>query len=546
MDHNLFILATFCTYFLLFFPLHVVHGTNNNTVTISPCNQTPYPHVCKHYIINTNNYLPSTLDDQNSVDLSFRDLALKVTMEQAVVAHRLVATVDSNSFDERGKMAWQDCIELYKDTVDLLNRSIESSSNINNNPLDTLTWLSASFANHQTCRNGFADFELSSSRFEFFPSMLSNFSKLLSNSLAIHKSFSTKTTSFIHGRRRLLSDRSPWPVWLSGASRKLLQSGAGATEAADIVVAQDGSGGYKTISEAVEAAAKLGGGSKRIVIHVKSGVYKENVEISKEIKNLMVIGDGIDATIVTGNRNQQDGSTTFQSATFAVSGDGFIAQDMTFENTAGPQKHQAVALRSGADHSVFYRCSFKGYQDTLYVYSQRQFYRDCDIYGTVDFIFGDAVAVIQNSNIYVRKPMSGQENTVTAQARTDPNENTGIIIHNSRITASSDLRPVQGSFETYLGRPWQKYSRTVIMKTGLDGLIDPAGWLPWSGNFALSTLYYAEFMNSGAGAGTGGRVNWPGYRVLTSAAEAEKFTVGNFLAGGSWIPATGVPFSADL
>ena len=226
----------------------------------------------------------------------------------------------------------------------------------------------------------------------------------------------------------------------------------------------------------------------------------------------------------------------------AVSGDGFIARDMTFENTAGPQKHQAVALRSGSDFSVFYRCSFKGYQDTLYVYSLRQFYRDCDVYGTVDFIFGDAAVVFQNCNIYIRTPMSGQKNTVTAQGRQDPNENTGIVIHNSRVAAAGDL----SSFKSYLGRPWKKYSRTVFMKSTLDGIIDPAGWLPWQGSFALSTLYYAEYMNTGAGAGTGGRVNWPGYHVLKSPAEAGKFTVGSFLAGGSWIPGTGVPFDTGL
>ncbi|XP_010101977.2 pectinesterase [Morus notabilis] len=534
MDYNYdVILATICAYFLLF-SMYVVHGTKS---TISTCNQTPYPQVCHHFL-NTNHL--STLDDKTTV--SFHDLALKATMKQAVEAHRLVSTMDSDSFGERGKSAWQDCLELYKDTVDLLNRSVNSN---NKNPLDTHTWLSASLANQHTCRNGFTDFQIPS-HYDSFPSMLSNFSKLLSNSLAINKATIPSTaTSFSKQvrSRRLLSDG--FPEWVSAADRKLLQSG-GAAAKADIVVAQDGSGGFKTISEAVEAAKNLGGGSKRIVVYVKAGVYKENVEIKNDIKNLMFVGDGIDATIVTGNRNNVDGSTTFQSATFGVSGDGFIAQDMTFENTAGPAKHQAVALRSGSDHSVFHRCSFKGYQDTLYVYSQRQFYRDCNVYGTVDFICGDAVAILQNCNILVRKPMSDQRNTVTSQARTDPNENTGIIIHNSRITASSDLRPVQGSFETYLGRPWQKYSRTVIMKSSLDGLIDPKGWLPWSGNFALSTLYYAEFMNSGAGAATGGRVSWPGYHVLTSAAEAGKFTVGNFLGGDSWIPATGVPFAAGL
>lgn len=100
-----------------------------------------------------------------------------------------------------------------------------------------------------------------------------------------------------------------------------------------------------------------------------------------------------------------------------VSADGFWARDMTFENTAGPHKHQAVALRVSSDLSIFYRCSFKGYQDTLLVHSLRQFYRDCHIYGTIDFIFGDASAVFQNCDIFVKRPMDSQSNMITAQGR---------------------------------------------------------------------------------------------------------------------------------
>lgn len=229
----------------------------------------------------------------------------------------------------------------------------------------------------------------------------------------------------------------------------------------------------------------------------------------------------------------------------AVVGDNFIARDITIRNTAGPNNHQAVALRSGSDLSVFYRCSFEGYQDTLYVHSDRQFYRECDIYGTVDFIFGNAAVVLQNCNIFARKPPN-RTNTLTAQGRTDPNQNTGIIIHNCRVTAASDLKPVQSSVKTFLGRPWKQYSRTVYIKTFLDSLINPAGWMEWSGNFALNTLYYAEYMNTGPGSSTANRVKWRGYHVLTSPSQVSQFTVGNFIAGNSWLPATNVPFTSGL
>ncbi|WCJ33582.1 Plant invertase/pectin methylesterase inhibitor superfamily [Euphorbia peplus] len=524
-------LAIFYAYFLSY-SLCFVHASEK----ITSCAQTPHPKVCKHHINTTTNHHHS-LQSKDKTPFSFRDQSIIASLNQAILAHKkLSISMNIKSFDKKSKLALADCLELYEEAVDLLNRSLSSS-----NPSDSQTWLSGAIANQQTCENGFIDFKISY-RLKVFPYMTS-FSKLVSNSLAINKANSAfhKKNVTVGGRRLLGFGGFPW--WVSSGDRKLIETDKWK---ADIVVAKDGSGDYKTISEAVNAMHGKRSGSGRFVVHVKKGVYKENIEIKKSVSNLMFVGDGIDATVVTGNRNANDGSTTFRSATFAVAAEGFIAKDMTFENTAGPQKHQAVALRSNADKSVFYRCSFKGYQDTLYVNTNRQFYRNCDIYGTVDFIFGDARVVLQNCNIYVRKPMSKQKNTITAQARKDRNENTGIIIQNSIVTASSDLKPVQGSIKTYLGRPWQKYSKTVIMKSTLDKIIEPEGWFPWSGNFALSTLYYAEYMNTGGGASTRNRVKWPGYHVLTKASDAEKFTVGKFLDGGSWIPKTGVPVNFGL
>jgi len=230
----------------------------------------------------------------------------------------------------------------------------------------------------------------------------------------------------------------------------------------------------------------------------------------------------------------------------AIVGNGFLARDITFENAAGPSKHQAVALRNNADLSAFFRCSFVGYQDTLYVHSMRQFFRECDIYGTVDFIFGNAAVVFQNCNMYARKPNENQKNIFTAQGREDPNQNTGIAIQRCKVTAAADLIPVQSQFKTYLGRPWKKYSRTVFLQSYLDSLIQPAGWLEWDGDLALDTLYYGEYMNRGPGANTTARVTWPGYRVINSSTEARKFTVGPFIQGDDWLTSTPVPFSAGL
>lgn len=266
------------------------------------CNETPYPHVCKHYVDTTNTL--STLDAPSS---SFHDVALKVTVDQATEVYKLVSNMDLNNFkDKRAKSAWEDCLELYEDTLYQLKRSANS-----NNLNDRLTWQSASIANHQTCQNGFTELNVPS-HLNYFPNMLSNFSKLLSNSLSLSKAMTLTSLSSTkqNGGRKLLSDG--FPSWISRSDRRLLQE---TTSKADVVVAQDGSGNYKTISEGVAAASKLSG-KGRVVVHVKAGVYKENIDISRTVKNLMIVGDGMGATIVTGSKNAQDGSTTFRSATF--------------------------------------------------------------------------------------------------------------------------------------------------------------------------------------------------------------------------------------
>ncbi|XP_059632845.1 pectinesterase-like [Cornus florida] len=512
--------------------------------TINACNDTLYQEACVSALVS------STTSVLQKTPMELFDLSVQFSKGRAqsarALAVRALAHSLSSQMNPKGRahlvIGMNDCIEL-------LDHSLDRLSNVLNRDKtgfqvdDVQTWLSAALTNQATCMESLQDY-----KFEVDKGMVvgaaQNLSHFISISLALYMSANTKGVKKNSnlgggGGRRLLSDR--FPDWLSMPERKLLEA---STEeiGVKVVVAKDGSGTHMSISEALASLA----GDGRSVIYVKAGTYSENLQIPASKKNVMLVGDGKGKTVIVGSRNSKDGWTTYKSATVSAIGDGFMARDITIMNSAGPAKHQAVALLVGSDKSVIYRCSIIGYQDTLFTHSQRQFYAETDIYGTVDFIFGNSAVVFQNCNIYPRKPMSGQKNFITAQGRADPNENTGISIINCKITATSDLAPAKSQVKTFLGRPWQAYSRTVIMESFLDDSIHPQGWAPWSGNFALKSLFYGEYMNSGPGSSTSGRVQWPGYHASLATTEAEKFTVGGFISGNQWLPATGVPFDAGL
>ncbi|KAL2481950.1 Pectinesterase/pectinesterase inhibitor 3 [Abeliophyllum distichum] len=526
-------------------------GVEANTVVKSTCAATLYPELCMSTIAAVPEAASSI---KSSKDVLMIALNYTITTVQHNYFTIKKITAQRKSLTVREKAALHDCLEMIDDTLDELHKSDRELKNYGSKNYsfsdhvdNLLTLLSAAQTNQESCLDGFShDGADKKVRSALLKGQMHVF-RLCSNVLALIKNI-TDTDAQMAGNRdssveRRLGEKNEheWPKWLSAGDRRLLQA---STVTPDVTVAADGSGNYRTVSEAVAAAPESS--TRRYIIRIKAGVYRENVIIPKKKTNLMFVGDGRTTTIITGNKNVVDGSTTFNSATVAVVGDGFLARDVTFQNTAGPSKHQAVALRVNADLTAFYRCDMLAYQDTLYVHSLRQFYVSCFVAGTVDFIFGNAAVVLQNCDIHARRPNSGQRNMVTAQGRDDPNQNTGIVIQKCRIGATSDLQAVIGSVESYLGRPWKEYSRTVIMQSDISNVIRPAGWYEWNGNFALDTLFYAEYQNTGAGADTSNRVTWRGFRVLTSATQAQPFTAGNFIAGGSWLAATGFPFSLGL
>ncbi|XP_022731600.1 pectinesterase/pectinesterase inhibitor PPE8B-like [Durio zibethinus] len=487
--------------------------------------------------------------------------SLRTTIDVIRKVTSIVSQFGNFFGDFRLTNAISDCLDLLDFSADELSWAISASQHPNgkNNSTgdltsDLRTWLSAAMANQETCIDGFEG--TSGMAKTVVGGSLNQVTSLVSDLLTkVHPGPGSRSNG---GTRngglkgggggasgghpgKKLTNKNQYPSWFKREDRKLLQANG---VSADVVVAADGTGNFTSIMDAVSAAPDYN--MSRYVIYIKKGLYKENVEIKKKKWNLMIVGDGMDVTVVSGNRSFIDGWTTFRSATFAVSGRGFIARDITFENTAGPEKHQAVALRSDSDLSVFFRCAIRGYQDSLYTHTMRQFFRECKITGTVDFIFGDATVVFQNCQIQAKKGLSNQKNTITAQGRKDPNEPSGFSIQFCNISADTDLLPFVNSTPTYLGRPWKQYSRTIIMQTYISNAIMPQGWLEWNQDFALSTLYYAEYMNFGPGAGLGGRVKWPGYHALNDSAQAVNFTVAQFIEGNLWLPSTGVKYTAGF
>ncbi|QCD98331.1 pectinesterase-like [Vigna unguiculata] len=493
--------------------------------------------------------------------------AVKATMDSVIKAFNMSdrLSTEHGDTDNGTKMAIDDCKDLLQSAIQSLQLSTDMVQNnniqaVHDQTADFKNWLSSVISYQQACMEGFDDGKEGekSIKEQFQTESLDKVQKLTAITLDIVTGLSHILEKFglklnlKPASRRLLS-MDGYPTWFSAADRKLLdqikRKGWRANITPNVVVAQDGSGQFKTIADAI--ASYPNGFQGRYYIYVKAGVYDEYITVPKTAVNLFLYGDGPGKTIVTGHKNFRDGVKTMQTATFANTAPGFIAKAMTFENTAGPDGHQAVAFRNQGDMSAVIGCHILGYQDTLYVQTNRQFYRNCVISGTIDFIFGTSPTVIQHSVIVVRKPLDNQLNTITADGTSEKNMDTGIVIQDCDIIAEAELFPVRFQIKSYLGRPWKKYSRTVVMESTIGDFLHPEGWCPWAGEYFEDTLYYAEYNNAGPGAAMEGRIKWKGYHGLISREEAAQFTAGQFLkaglgAGTDWLKALRVPHVLDF
>ncbi|MFZ5939814.1 MAG: pectinesterase family protein [Bacteroidota bacterium] len=269
----------------------------------------------------------------------------------------------------------------------------------------------------------------------------------------------------------------------------------------DFIVDQGGKGDFTTVQDAFDAVPDFR--KNRTTIFVRNGIYKEKLVLPASKTNVSLVGEDMNRVILTNddyaskkNRFGEEMGTT-GSSTFFLFGDGFTAENITFENSSGPVG-QAVALRIDGDMVAFRSCRFLGYQDTLYPHGEksRQYYRDCYIEGTVDFIFGWSTAWFENCTIfcktagYITAPSTNSDNTY------------GFIFHKCRITGDAP----EGS--VYLGRPWRPFGNSVFLACTLSEVIRPEGWNNWDKAENEATARFAEWGNTGPGAGTGQRVEW--------------------------------------
>ncbi|KAJ9543061.1 hypothetical protein OSB04_022768 [Centaurea solstitialis] len=550
MQTNKRVLFAFCALFLLAFAISSISKLTNNHHELSLFTQTTPKqiHLFKHIQTQTAHthcqgslYYQQCLETLTAILPELRSKSLPEIISATI--NRTMTDVklaDFNVTAIRRKLrnlspieirALDDCHSLLVETAAHLDSAIADLRRPPYNKHNDLrTLLSAAMTNQATCLDGFAVGKSREKVRRYFRKSLRDISRQVSNSLALLTRMNG-TTSSVPEYRGMAGG---FPRWVGKKERALLQAPAAAEAEYDLVVAKDGSGDFTTIGEALSAAPN--GSTTRFVIYIKSGAYYEYLEIDSRKTMVMLVGDGIGKTLIKGNRSVVDGWTTFRSATVVAVGNNFIAKGITFENFAGIAKRQAVALRSASSASKTRSTSTPSASSSENATSTAP---STSSSATRPSCSRNRTSTLVN-RIGIRK------NVFTAQSRDDPNQNTGISILECKIAAGSELIPNQTMFKSYLGRPWREYSRTVIMRSYIGDLIDPAGWLEWSGDFGLSTLYYGEYMNRGPGSNTNGRVSWPGYRVIVNTTEAGQFTAGNFIQGGDWLNTTGVPYYLGL
>ena len=292
-----------------------------------------------------------------------------------------------------------------------------------------------------------------------------------------------------------------------------------------IIVAKDGSGNYKTVQQALDAITL--NNKKPITIFIKNGIYKEKLHLDSTKNFITLIGEDKFNTILTYDDHtgkvspKGDTINTRTSASFVVKANNFAAENITFQNDAGFNAGQAVGLESDGDKASFYNCRIVGNQDILFTNNDnsRQYYKDCYIEGTTDFIFGSSTVWFERCHIHSKK------NSHVTAASTPQQHQFGYVFSDCILTGDTTLHSVS------LGRPWRQYANVAYIHCYIGPHIKPEGWSNWNNTDNYKTTRYSEYKNYGPGANISSRVSWS--HQLTDE-EVKRYTIKNIF--GDWDP----------
>ena len=302
----------------------------------------------------------------------------------------------------------------------------------------------------------------------------------------------------------------------------------------NLFVAADGSAPFKSVQAAIMAVPS-GSRENPVVIRIAPGTYKELIYLQREKRFFKLVGENLTNTILSFNLyagiTNAEGKPigTFKTPSTTIDADDFTAENLTFENSAGPVG-QALALRVDGDRAAFRSCRFLGWQDTILLNRGRQYFENCYICGHVDFIFGAATAWFEKCEIH-----SLRDGYLTA-ASTPVDVSFGFVFSNCKITGEPGAK-------TFLGRPWRIYASTIYLNCEMSDVVHPEGWNDWKKPEAHTTARYAEFNSTGAGASPTNRPEWT--KQLKNS-EAQKITVEKVLGGvDDWNPDLNFSFGAN-
>jgi pectinesterase len=298
----------------------------------------------------------------------------------------------------------------------------------------------------------------------------------------------------------------------------------------NLYVAADGSADFKSVEQAIMAVPS-GSRENPVIIHIAPGTYHELIYVQREKQFFKLVGRDAATTILSYNLyaglTNVEGKPigTFKTPSTTIDADDFTAENLTFENSAGPVG-QALAIRVDGDRASFHHCRFLGWQDTILLNRGRQYFENCGIAGHVDFIFGAATAWFEACDI------TCLGNGYVTAASTPAETAYGFVFSHCTIHGSKP------GIKTFLGRPWRIHASTIYLNCDLSEVVNPQGWFDWKKPEAHQTARYAEYASTGPGANPSGRPDWT--RQLT-AAEAAKITVEKVLGGEDhWDPAAGM------